>query len=194
MPVRVFKEEEKEELKEKMLEAGLPLLRKYGLKHMSVARITDAAGIGTSTFYNFWKNKEEYTAALSDYQETKILLKILTPEMKTGKKKPGKEEVRQFLKSLSDESLSIIPWLTPEDESRLFHKTDALIPDEEKESQKTRKLLSMVEGVREDIHPAVIANLVKVLALTIESRKELHASAYEETIDCLIDAIMHQIF
>ena len=194
MPARVFKEEEKETLKRKMLEAGLPLLKQYGLTHMSVAKITAVAGIGTSTFYSFWKNKEEFVVSLSNYQETRILQKILTPEMKAGKVKPGKEEVRRFLKDLTDESVSIIPWLNLEDESRLFQHSDALIPDEEKESEKTENLLAMVEGVRQDIHPAVIANLVKILALSVESASELHSSAYNETIDCLIDTILNQIF
>lgn len=194
MPARVFNEEEKESLKWKMLDAGLPLLKQYSLTHMSVAKITDAAGIGTSTFYSFWKNKEEYVVSLSDYQETQILQKILTPEMKAGKVKPGKEEVRRFLKALTDESVSIIPWLQLEDEARLFQHTDALLPDEDKESEKTYHLLAMVEGAKEDIHPAVIANLVKILALSVESASELHSSAYNETIDCLIDTILDQIF
>lgn len=194
MPVRVFTKEEKEALRQKMLEAGLPLLKKYGMTHMSVAKISDAAEIGTSTFYNFWRNKEEYVASLADFQEYQILRKILTPEMKAGKRKPGKEEVRKYLKALVDESVSIIPWLTIEDESRIFRHTDALVPDVKKESEKTKAFLADVQGVRKDINPGVIANLVKILALTAESRTELHSSVYEDTINCLIDAILNQIF
>ena len=33
MPVRVFTKEEKEELRSKMLEAGFPLLKEYGMTH-----------------------------------------------------------------------------------------------------------------------------------------------------------------
>lgn len=194
MPIRVFKEEEKEALRRKMLAAGLPLLKKYGMTHMSVAKITDAASIGTSTFYNFWKNKEEYVVALGSFQEYQILQQVLTPEMTAGTRKPGKAEVRKFLTLLVDDSVSIIPWLTLSDESLLFRKTDAFIPDEEKESAKTMRLLSGVEGVRRNIRPAVIANLVKILALTAESRAELHTSVYHETIDCLITTILDQIF
>lgn len=194
MPVRVFKKDEKEELKRKMLEAGLPLLKEYGMKHMSVAKITEAAGIGTSTFYNFWKNKEEYVAALSEFQEEQIMRMVLTPEMLAGKQKPGKEEVRKYLKTMTDESVSMIPWLTLEDEAVIFAHTDALVPDDVKESEKTLTLLSSVAGVRKNIHPAVIANLVKILALTVESRQELHVSAYEKTTDCLIECILNQIF
>lgn len=194
MPVRVFKKEEKEELKQKMLKAGLPLLKEYGMTHMSVAKITEAAGIGTSTFYNFWKNKEEYVVALSEFQEEQIMRMVLRPEMLAGKQKPGKEEVRKYLKALTDENVSMIPWLTLQDEAGIFTHTDVLVPDEQKESEKTLSLLSGVAGVRKDIHPAVIANLVKILALTIESRQELHASAYEKTTDCLIECILNQIF
>lgn len=194
MPVRVFKEYEKEKLRQKMLEAGMPLLKKYGMKHMSVAKITDAASIGTSTFYNFWKNKEEYVAALSDFHEYRIIQMVLTPEMKAGKEKPGREEVGKFLKALVDESLSIIPWITPEDESLIFQKTDALNPDVKKESAKTPSLLKDVNGLKEDINPALMANLVKILALTAESRRELHASVYDETTDYLIECILNLIF
>ena len=46
---------------------------------MSVSKITDAAGIGTSTFYNFWKSKEEYLADLIFYHRQKML-PVLIPE------------------------------------------------------------------------------------------------------------------
>ena len=68
MPIRVFKEEEKESLKLKMLQAGFPLLQKYGMTHTSVAKITEAAGIAVGTFYHFFKNKEEYMYELIRFQ------------------------------------------------------------------------------------------------------------------------------
>lgn len=57
MPIRVFDTDERERLRERMLEAGIPLLREYGLTHMSVEKITTAAGIGKSTFYNFFDSR-----------------------------------------------------------------------------------------------------------------------------------------
>ena len=54
MAKRVFTEEERTEYREKMLAAGFDLLKQYGMTHMSVAKITEAAGIGVSTFYNFF--------------------------------------------------------------------------------------------------------------------------------------------
>ena len=60
MAKRVFTEEERAEYREKMLDAGFDLLKQYGMTHMSVAKITEAADIGVSTFYNFFASKEEY--------------------------------------------------------------------------------------------------------------------------------------
>ena len=54
MPVRVFSEEEKKEIKEKMFTQGMELIKEYGLTHTSVSKITERAGIGKSTFYNFF--------------------------------------------------------------------------------------------------------------------------------------------
>ena len=48
MAKRVFTEEERAEYREKMLDAGFDLLKQYGMTHMSVAKITEAAGIGVS--------------------------------------------------------------------------------------------------------------------------------------------------
>ena len=43
MPVRVFSQEEKEQLRIKMLDAGFSLLKEYGMTHTSVSKITGAA-------------------------------------------------------------------------------------------------------------------------------------------------------
>ena len=72
MAKRVFTEEERAEYREKMLDAGFDLLKQYGMTHMSVAKITEAAGIGVSTFYNFFASKEEYVYEVLQYRRRKI--------------------------------------------------------------------------------------------------------------------------
>ena len=71
MAKRVFTEEERAEYREKMLDAGFDLLKQYGMTHMSVAKITEAAGIGVSTFYNFFASKEEYVYEVLQYRRRK---------------------------------------------------------------------------------------------------------------------------
>ncbi len=64
MAKRIFTEEEREDIKNRLLDVGFPLLQKYGVIHMSVPKITQAAGIGTGTFYRFFASKEDYILAL----------------------------------------------------------------------------------------------------------------------------------
>ena len=42
MPTRVFTEEEKSQIKLIMLEAGFPLLKKYGMTQTTISKITEA--------------------------------------------------------------------------------------------------------------------------------------------------------
>ncbi len=60
MSPKLFSIAEKEQLKENMFLSGLELLKEYGMTHMSVEKIAASAGIGKSTFYNFFMSKEDF--------------------------------------------------------------------------------------------------------------------------------------
>ena len=148
MPTHIFTDEEKEALREQMLEAGFPLL-----KHM-----------------------------------------LIGEDALTGKKKLGREDARRYLYAVIDEEISIYPHMTLEDEAKLFSGTKAFVPDLEKESAITAGLLSYLEHVRADVNLGLVANLCKVLIITVESRAELHEAVYEETLHVQIETILDLIF
>jgi AcrR family transcriptional regulator len=56
---RTFTEIEKEVIRKQLLEKGDQCFSRYGLKKTSIEDITNLAGIGKGTFYNFFKSKEE---------------------------------------------------------------------------------------------------------------------------------------
>lgn len=45
MPDRVFTNEQRDELRTAMLEAGFPLIKEYGVTHTTISKLTNAAGI-----------------------------------------------------------------------------------------------------------------------------------------------------
>ena len=194
MPDRVFTNEQRDELRLVMLEAGFPLIKEYGVTHTTITKITEAAGIAKGTFYHFWKNKEEYLAELIKYHRQKTLPKLIDKEVLEGKRKLGREDARVYFRHLVDKDMSIYAHMTLEDESNLIHKTSDFDPDEEKESSIAINLLSMLEGVRTDVDFLLLANMTKILVLTAEAKEELHESAYEKTIDTLIEGILDLIF
>lgn len=194
MPERVFTDEQRDELRTAMLEAGFPLIKEYGVTHTTISKITDAAGIAKGTFYHFWENKEEYLVALIRYHRQKMLRFLVGEEVLSGKRKLKEEDVRLYFRYLVDKEKSIYAHMTLEDESRIMQNTSEFEPDEEKESILATHLLGMVDSIREDIDLPLLANMIKILVLAAEAKDELHASAYEKTIDTLLDKIMEIIF
>ena len=72
MSPKLFSIAEKEKLRETMFLSGLELLRTYGMTHMSVEKIAAAAGIGKSTFYNFFLSKEDFVLQLIEFNRMRF--------------------------------------------------------------------------------------------------------------------------
>lgn len=193
MAKRVFTEEERAEYKEKMLAAGFDLLKQYGMTHMSVAKITEAAGIGVSTFYNFFPSKEAYVYEVVQYRR-RIIPELLRMAL-NGKEKAGPAETRTYLKFMIDDNYSIFPSLSPEDEKRLVQMLpEQAAPNMQKELQIANKFMTLMEGVRLDVNMTLVANLIKVYVLAAEGREMLHEAVYEETMERMRDLILYEIF
>lgn len=193
MAKRVFTEEERAKYREKMLDAGFDLLKQYGMTHMSVAKITEAAGIGVSTFYNFFSSKEEYVYEVMKYRRKMVpeFIKIAL----NGKEKAGPAETRTYLKMMIDEKYSVFPSLTPDDEQRLLDMLpEQARPNLQLETETSYKFFQYMEDVLPDINIALVTNLIKVYVLAAEGRDILHSTAYEETMERMRDLILHELF
>ena len=193
MAKRVFTEAERAEYREKMLAAGFDLLKQYGMTHMSVAKITEAAGIGVSTFYNFFPSKEAYVYDVMEYR--KRMIPVFIKKALNGKEKAGPAETRNYLKIMIDEDYSIFPSLSPEDEQRLLEMIpEKAKPDLQRETEISTMFFQQMEGIRPDINIGVVTNLIKIYVLGAEGRELLHDAAYEETMERMRDVIIYEIF
>ena len=193
MAKRVFTEAERAEYREKMLAAGFDLRKQYGMTHMSVAKITEAAGIGVSTFYNFFPSKEAYVYDVMEYR--KRMIPVFIKKALNGKEKAGPAETRNYLKIMIDEDYSIFPSLSPEDEKRLLEMLPEQVrPDLQKETRTSMMFFQQMEGIRPDVNIALVTNLIKIYVLGAEGRELLHDAAYEETMERMRDVIIYEIF
>ena len=193
MSPKLFSITEKEQLKEKMFLSGLELLKEYGMTHMSVEKIAASAGIGKSTFYNFFMSKEDFVLQLIGFNRMRFWKAV--QDMLGGRERLTEEEGRQVLVSIINNKDSVYQYLTPEDEKKLSEaspdKGEVNI-DEERET--LNRLFSMFDNVREDVDTAVVSNLLKILALTAENRSILHESAYQRTQDKLFGLLFGCVF
>ena len=205
MPIRVFSEEEKDVIKEKLLSVGFPLLQEFGVIHMSVPKITKAAEIGTGTFYRFFESKEEYIYQLIHYKRQQLIRNFIPKEVINGERKLSMDEVRSFIELIVDKENSIYANMSLQDEAELFKymskKTNSesdnklvTAPNIEHEKQVSDVFLKWIDVPPEGIDFALLANMMKVLAITAQAKEELHVAAYDRTIKLLIDDIMELIY
>ena len=179
MPTRVFSEEEKEKLKQLMLEQGIPLLEEYGLKHMSVEKITKKVGIGKSTFYNFFDSKEDYVSQALEFNREKIMSEI-DKAFPDGKKMKPAQLFGMFFSTMLSQN-TFYSKFSAEDERALYEaeKKRGKNVSLERETAIGMRIFSHVEGVRENPDVGLIANYIKLIVLAYENEYMFHGVAME---------------
>lgn len=193
MSPRIFTISEKEKLKEKMFFSGLELLKKHGMTHMSVEKITSEAGIGKSTFYNFFMSKEDFVLQLIEFNRKRFWKAV--EEMLNGRDRLTVSESKEVLKAIINNRDSVYQYLTPEDEKKLADAS----PDKgevniDEETEILNRLFLMFEGVRDEVDTAVVSNLLKILAMAAENKSMLHEIGYKRTQDILFESLFECIF
>ena len=193
MPVRVFSDEEKEQIKADMFEAGIRLIKEYGLTHASVTKITEAAGIGKSTFYNFFESKELFVIGLIRYERQKAM-KMIQDHL-AGRERMTKEEGKKLLYMIIYHQDSVYQYLTEEDVKSLYPAMEkAGFIEDDLNSDTPQYLLHIIEGTREDADPKVFVNFLRMMALCVSQKEALHQDVLQQNIDMIFEAMFAYIF
>lgn len=193
MSPKLFDLTQREEARVRMLDAGFQLIKEQGMTHASVEKVMKVVGLGKSTFYNFFPSKEMFVYEIIRYQRDRAKKHFI--DVLGDREKMTVPEGKEFLKKIIFSEDSIYQYLTAEDEAKLW----AALPPEyrinaETERQVINTLLTHMEGVRKDIDFKVVANLIKVMALSLFHRNSLHADALERTFDRIYELLFSCIF
>ena len=73
---KAFNEEEKLEIKQKMMDIALMLFHESGTKGLSIKELTSRTGIAQGSFYNFWKDKDALILDVMQYRSAEKLSAI----------------------------------------------------------------------------------------------------------------------
>ena len=73
---KAFNEEEKIEIKQKMMDIALMLFHESGTKGLSIKELTSRTGIAQGSFYNFWKDKDALILDVMQYRSAEKLSAI----------------------------------------------------------------------------------------------------------------------
>ena len=70
---KAFSEDEKLNIKQKMMEVAIEIFHESGTKGLSIKELTKRAGIAQGSFYNFWKDKDALIMDVMQYRLTQKL-------------------------------------------------------------------------------------------------------------------------
>lgn len=180
MAPKIFTVEEKNGLREQMLDQAMPLLEEYGLKHMSVDKITKRVGIGKSTFYNFFSSKEEYVSYALEHNRKKILDELDRRFPPDKKMKPIDVYQMWFTTLLSNNS--IYRKFSAEDERAIYEADKARGKNVslKREAVIGKRLIEHIEGVRPDIDIGLVSNYIKLIVIAYENSYMFHEPYMEK--------------
>ncbi|ELZ40657.1 transcription regulator [Halorubrum saccharovorum DSM 1137] len=199
-----FTERDRERIRNQLIEAGRDLFTQFGFERTRISDLTEEAGIGTSTFYQFFDSKEAlYVEVLLAERES---LEAQIAEAVKAVDTP-REEVRVLLKTTLSEVRSnpLISTLIVDGELRALQDriADAKVPDDPISSDTRHSELPFakrwaeLDAFRYD-DPELIDQLLMSLVFTARSRNAPIGAdndvAYEQVEDAMIETIVDGLF
>lgn len=183
-----FTEEQRQDIREKLIASGYDLIREIGLKKMKVSVIAERVDIATGTFYHFFESKEAYVKALIDAQSEKLQEELLAAMSLFGKL-TAEQMIRILRDSFRTEN-NILMELTLDDWVWLkSHMTETGMFQKVRDEQEAARYLSYVEGIRQDLDVRIIINFFKTIYSMAQNRDTFIGEVFETNVDMIFDCI-----
>ncbi|MBO0452256.1 TetR/AcrR family transcriptional regulator [Candidatus Enterococcus murrayae] len=185
---KIVTKEEKARLKEAMYVETIKLIKKKGLKRITVEDVIHAVGIAKGTFYNHYTSKEELLYDVIRKSEEQLFRQILAIDFQTG---DFQIKLRKALNEIYLADSSIVLYLNPEDLNSLIQK----LPDQtkkqqnEKQSTNFQRIVELLGIDQTDQQTfGVISYLMDCLHFTA-ANVDYGVAARQETLEIIIDAL-----
>lgn len=183
-----FTEEQREQIREKLLGIGYDMIREIGLKRMKVSMIAERADIATGTFYHFFDSKESFVKALIQEQDREMEQKLAGMLLLSGRISLD-QAIHLFRDSFRKEN-NILMELTLDDWVWLkTHKTKDGLFSTVHDEQEALRYLSYVDGIRPDLDIRIIINFFKTIYSMAQNRDTFIEDVFETNIDMIFDCI-----
>ncbi len=190
----IFTMKKRESIKTAMLEVGIKLIKQKGMQHVTISEITKQTGIGKGTFYHFYKSKESFIYEVILYSKENIYREINKIVEENGSINRKNFEKLFTMFSFEGDN-NIISSITVEDEKWLAKKLSLeYILNPSKEEAIIQRILENSTDIREDINYHVLANMIKIMALTVENKEFLHQDVLVENIRLIVRQMLDYVF
>ena len=189
---KIFTDENRNEIRLKLFDKGFKLLKKGGLSAVNIDKLTEDSYIAKGTFYNLFENKSEFMYHMMIHERTRAKEKLLS--YLNGSGKLTKDSLRDYLKWLSTENPNVFAFLTDDEKKRLVSSwSDKYIEDENNDSKTMHMLISLLETPTEDPNWMLACNYMKLIAVSLATKKVFIKENYNAMIDSLIGQIVDML-
>ncbi|MWV40586.1 MULTISPECIES: TetR/AcrR family transcriptional regulator [Natrialba] len=197
-----FSDEERDRIRGHLLEEGRALFARFGLERTRIKDITEAVGIGTSTFYQFFDSKEQLYAEVL-IRERDCLDETIAESI--ADVDSPREQVRLTLRTLLEEveTNPLVHRFVVDGE---LHSLQDRLSDDEKralsENIRERDFKYAEEWTDHPTFryddPTAISSLFRMLIFVSQCKDAFPVDdcspQYEETRDLLIDVVVDGLF
>lgn len=184
---------DREEIHNKMVENGFRLMKKIGVKGMTVSAIIKACGIARATFYTFFESKEEFVYQILLYQRN--LTKQKYEELFEQNGPLGRAQVAEYFHFAESDDVNFYRNLNEEDITYVMAKWPHIYtfnPDSDKKI--CQWMLQKMDTPSPDCNWKVFANLLKNIAMLNMSGDLIHQDVFLETKNILIEGLLDYLF
>lgn len=190
----VFPLKQRQQIHTELLKTGIQLICEKGVRKLTIDEVTQRVQIGKGTFYHFFTSKELFVYEAIMFSKEAVLKKINEAVGKYGAlDRQAVDELLSHFSLLGQNN--IISSLSMEDEIWLSKKLPPeYILDPPKEEKIVDLLFQNMKDIRSDIHSHVVANMIKIMAITVENRNFLHEDVIAENMNILKDSFLDYLF
>ncbi|WP_136689701.1 TetR/AcrR family transcriptional regulator [Halorhabdus amylolytica] len=188
-----FTEDDRDRLREALIEAGRDRFSRYGLRKTTIGELTDDVGIAQGTFYQFFDSKAELYLAVIEREAERVFDPLV--ENTLGAVDDPERALEAFLRGMLEaiETNDLARSLLTQDEYALLRRKLPAKAIEERRSSSVERFLSHIiqwqeQGVLPDEHPETIANAIRSVAFLALHREEI-GEDYEAARDVLIRSV-----
>ncbi|WP_052344224.1 TetR/AcrR family transcriptional regulator [Bacillus ndiopicus] len=185
---KIVSEQEKENIKNAMYIKGIELIRKKGMKRVTVDDIAAAVQIAKGSFYTYYHSKEEFLYHIMKQNEQALFDRILEIGSSSGH---FKEKITNALHEIYLAPDSLALYVQPSDMEYLLRKLPEPISREEQDKSKTNFQRTMnVLGIGDaQCDYSVLANLMDGLHFIASNQNQYGEQGRAKALSILVEAI-----
>ncbi len=177
---KIFSDDDRGLIREKMLKAGLELLNEKRYKNISVEEIAAGVGVAKGTFYNFFPSKEMFFYEIMHYikERNREPLRALKGAVSAG-------EISDCLFDRYTRTKTVYDYFTAEEIRQIVRR----LPEGDSENDSAgfaAELCTRIANAKGE--PGAIVAMCNILGIAAANRSLLEPGAYESALRVFCDA------